>query len=319
MNDKLDVSVSTEDKLFGSSRYRLAIKIMNIHSDEITDLNVEPVSVPGKLIFEARQLELSRLEAQKRLLIREMERQVARAFEIRKIAQMSKISAFFYGMRSFIFEKEQSAMPPWTTEAMKIREWADVEQLEKEFISPVSAESLLSWAFSTNKNKLKDVLEQMKVAGLQTHLGITLLPGNSMVFVFTIKAPHLFRPRTFDAQFKISSKDPQHSQISLVTKSEKLNFHASPFSIPFGAALGAVTGYVVRLALIPGEVPGGQFSWLHLFGSILLGVIAGFFTARSPESRKGITVEDVLGGFIIGAISGLFTAKILAKIEGLLK
>ena len=50
----------------------------------------------------------------------------------------------------------------------------------------------------------------------------------------------------------------------------------------------------------------------------MLGLIAALITARGPESKKAITVEDFVGGFIIGAVSGLFSEKIISKIGNLL-
>jgi xanthosine utilization system XapX-like protein len=60
-------------------------------------------------------------------------------------------------------------------------------------------------------------------------------------------------------------------------------------------------------------------TWLALGGSILLGLVFALLTARKPERKQAIAVEDFVGGFIIGALAGLFSQQVLDKLAALLK
>ncbi|HJP95865.1 MAG TPA: hypothetical protein VJ843_00680 [Candidatus Saccharimonadales bacterium] len=255
MEEKIKVVISTEAQLFGSSQFTLLVNVINVHNHEVVDLDVEPSILPGKLIYASagpREVELGELEAERRTLIKEMERQVARAYEKKRLKDMTFAEQFLYGFSnvfgvymSLFVERSQSLIPTWATEATKINDWNDVERLEADIISSEKEDSFLRRAYVINKAKLQRCLERLQIKkneNLEAGLGISLSPGDSITFPFTLRAPHLFRPRTYDAQFKVTFKDREQKRLSTHSHNQKLYFYASAFAVPTGGMLGAIAG-----------------------------------------------------------------------------
>ena len=94
-------------------------------------------------------------------------------------------------------------------------------------------------------------------------------------------------------------------------------FMRPPSRYLWGAVLGAVSGFVVKLAFVS-SIPWFSTPFLiQLAGSVLLALIVAFATSKSPEKKKIITVEDFVGGFVIGAVSSLFSEQLISWLETL--
>jgi hypothetical protein len=327
--DKLKISVRFPRVLFGSEEYTAIVEVTNVAEKALSDISVDPQLLPGTPLS-ARDnpsySELDQLEEEKRNLIRELEEQIARAYERERMRRLSVtervliayartpdiIAAMLTRTRPRTFP-----IPYWAKEACRIKEWDDLIRLESTIMAKEPAESFLAKAFQINKQKLSKALTRIaetrnsSVNQIALSDSITIQPGESIAFPFRYRAPNLYRQKAYDCQFNISYSDPQRQTLGNYSSSETITFFASSFAVPFGAALGSLAGFFVKAVFIT------QMDWwskpfcAYLLGSVLLALIVAFATARSSDTKKVFTVEDFVGGIVVGSLSGLFSERIL--------
>ena len=330
MPEKLKVSLRFPRLLFGSEEYSLVVEVTNLTDRVLTDLEVERQLLPGvplSIQESPSYSELDDLDNQKRQLVQELEALVEKAYERKRMRKMSATDRliFLYAnipiIAASVLTRSSSSsiisLPVWARQATRIKEWPDVERLEELLIAGEPEDSFLRKVFLLDKEKLRECLARIAQVGnsdnRQTNLGetISIQPGETISFSFRYRAPHLYRQRNFDTQLRVSYKDTSSSVSGNYSVGEAVNFGPSYFSVPVGAAIGATVGFVVRALFLAQSAWSAKDFGAQLLGSILLALVVAFFTARSPDSKKIITVEDFLGGFIIGALAGLFSEKFL--------
>lgn len=343
MKDTIKIEIIQQGDFFGSSVFSVSVKITNATSKEIQDIKVDPIDVGGRVLLskeDTNESEVNELEVQKRQIIKEMEIQIHRAYYSYSFKNMSFLkkldqlfqqigNAIIVALFSSVIDKVKdqllifkSPVPYYYEEALKINDWNDVERLEKDVMSFEKDDSFLKKAFLINKDKLKRYLERIDEKGKKAdsfHTGPSLQPQGSATFPFTIRAPHLLRPRSIKLQFKVSNREIDEGKLITNLAIQEVLFYPSAFAIPSGGILGAICGYFIRLALIGRGLSFADFNWLNLGGSVLLGLLVAIVLSRKPEVNKAITVEDFLGGFIIGALTGMFTENIISKLKLLIQ
>jgi hypothetical protein len=198
--------------------------------------------------------------------------------------------------------------------------WSDVERLERQIMAAEPPDSFLRQTFDATKAKLRQCLaaeKELDARAEQDSLdrSIKIRPGETIPFAFRCRAPHRLRERPCEVQFKVSYRDPDTKVSGVSGCSQTLQIQASFFAVPLGAVLGAVAGYVIRLAYVAPPLGSWKQQILYGIASCLLALVLAFLTGRSPEVRRIITVQDFSGGFIIGAISGLFTENLITYLR----
>jgi len=335
MNDKIKVSLRITKTLFGSEQYSVVVEVTNIGKKALSEIVVERQLMPGiPLNTEVlpSDSEFDQLQNQKMKILKEMEVQIAKAFETeskkkkgdfkRSFEELLRVTRVFpiqLPLISFLTRNVviDDPIPYWAREATRINEWDDVERLEIDVMASESEDSFLRKSFLINKDKLIRVLAKIKdkttVPDNTLKLNsIILQPGETVSFTFKYKAPHMYRQRSYECQLNVSYLDEEKQVMGNHSVGETLTFYASPLSVPLGSVLGALVGFVVKNTFIS-PVEWKEF-WAYLLGSVLLAIIFASITSRSPETKKVFTVEDFTGGFIIGAICGLFSEKVITYI-----
>jgi hypothetical protein len=179
-----------------------------------------------------------------------------------------------------------------------------------------------------NKDKLQRCLKRIADAestqpqnsGSQLNRGLALSPGAQLSFPFKVKAPHLLRAKQFDLEFTVTYNLPKTDEVVQRAVSQRVTLRPSPFAVPVGGMLGAASGFVIRATVLaPSTTWSSVSTWSALGGSILLGLVFALFTARKPEAKQAIAVEDFVGGVIIGALVDLFSQQVLDKLAALVK
>jgi hypothetical protein len=327
VNTKIDLMVP--DEIVGSSPYSISVSITNTGATELTGATVEALVLPGRILnshVEAEESEETELESRRRLLIEEMERQVARAYEKQFIRGLSPFALLMYSVSEmsdiyaslFSRRKPFDKLPSWTQEAFRIYDWSDVEMLEEKVIAIEKDDSSLRKAFVIDKAKLRRCLDGIDQAtkldaGFET--GASLAPGATVAFPFTVRAPNLFWRRISDFQFRVSYRDSVTKKVTTESIGKRMILLPSAFAVPTGGMIGAICGYGIRTALQSSAGGGLSFSWKQLGGSVLLGLVFSLLVSRKPENYKAITVEDFFGGFIIGALTGLFSETVIDRLR----
>lgn len=334
MADDIFIEVITPKEILGSTTFAVLVKVTNNGREDISGLSVEPVAFPGMLLrigAEDEETALSELQMAKRRLVREMERQVQRAYERNRIGNLSPgqklLLPFVQAVDGYVAifmlgrSKYSGLVPSWATEALRIQEWDDVERLEKDVICSEPEWTFLRKAFLINKDKLKRCLSQMNEAGSRSRtadpLGLhdALPPGISASYPFGFSAPHALRPKQCDIQFRITFKKEGQQKVFQRSAGKTFIVLSSAFAVPTGSMIGAACGYFIRLTLRDSSA--SSISLYQLGGSILLGLVIALLTSRKPDAKKPITVEDFVGGFVIGALAGLFSQEALKRVSGL--
>lgn len=335
MPDKLKISLRVQSTIVGSEEYTISVEVTNITEKALANISVEPQLLPGRPISlreSPSHSELDHLEEQKVSLIRELEEQVAKAYEkaiLRKKTAFERFMAIYSRMDEIVAESIASfftkgprkipkyfPIPYWAKEASKINEWEDLLRLERDIMSN-EPDSFLKKAFFIDKEKLEKVLNKIAEAKKSSikHIdlsdSIIIQPGETITFPFRYIAPNLYHQKSFDIHFKVQYLDLEKQTTGNYSVTESVKIYSSYFAVPLGAGLGSIAGFIVKTVFIS---PIDWFSkrfWIYLSGSILLAIIVAFITSRSAESKKVFTVEDFIGGFVIGAISGLFSEKFI--------
>jgi hypothetical protein len=313
------------------------VDVTNVSDIELSELAVEPQLLPGRprsLHDHPIKSELDALEEEKRSLVAELELQAAQAYANNEKTARSLGDSILEGLTRFMMllnpvslalvwqeADKANTVPIWARKAVKIREWDDVARLEALLISQEPSDSFLRKAYEINREKLKRCLEQIasgptgqaKLTDIET-----IQPGETISFPYRYVAPRLLRMRSYDAQFRITYRTPDTQRIGSYVSRETLSFYASPIAIPGGAAVGALCGAVIHTAFIETAKFTVGALLLALLGSVLLGLVLAFLTARSPDHQKLLTVEDVVGGFILGALAGIFSDEILQYLRDLI-
>jgi hypothetical protein len=328
-DNKINSEIIFEENVCGSSEYSISVKITNISNEVIQNCEVTPSLIAGielQNIVDLENIEITDLKDKKRRLINELEKQVQTSYSrqrIEKFTPSEKIIFFIaegLDIYASIFKIGKSipltSIPVWAVESMKIDNWEDVERLEKEIILDDKEESFLRKSFSITKDKLSQVLKDLGSENGKFKNGIDIEPGNTVSFPFKFKAPHLFKAKNYNIQFKVTyEKSIEDSKVT-TSFDKKLHILPSPFAIPTGGIIGGIVGYLIKATLIADN--GLIINWSLLAGSILFGLVLSLLTARKPDSNKAITVEDFIGGFIIGALAGMFSDILISKLKLLL-
>ena len=285
--------------------------------------------LPGRLLasqVEADEIEETELESRRRVLIEEMERQVAIAYENQFVKGLSFSDWLIYVVGEavdvyanlFTRRKISDRIPRWTREAFKIYDWNDVEMLERDIVSAEKEDSTLRKAFLIDKAKLRRCLDGIAEANQVSstfETGASLAPGATIAFPFIVRAPHLFQRRTTDLQFKVSYRETGANKLTTESIGKRVVLFPSAFAVPTGGMIGAACGYGIRVALQSSALGTFAFSWKNLGGSVLLGLLFSLLITRKPDTYKAITVEDFLGGFIIGGLTGIFSETVIDRLH----
>jgi hypothetical protein len=123
------------------------------------------------------------------------------------------------------------SLPSWAREACRIKEWLDVERLEGLLIADKPDDSFLKKVFLIDKAKLRECLDQIAkvrdLGGQQASLtdSISIQPSETISFSFRYRSPHLYRPRVFDTQVKVSYKDPSLATSGTYSLGETISFN----------------------------------------------------------------------------------------------
>lgn len=340
MADKVRAACRFPRTLVGSDTYTAMVDVTNVADAPLTDVNVEVQELPGRelaaeLPFES---ELNDLQQKKRRLVKELERQIARAYagqdppprkRMGEIVSQTLAAPFLGYMRLLKMMVNEDSfpssgpIPDWAREACRIEDWEDLERMEQDVIAREPEDSRIRRFFVIDKQKLRRCMDRLaeleEGEPQQLSLGPSfgIQPGETMSFPFRYRAPRLMRQRSYNTQFRVSFRDSDGLQ-GTVSLGDELAFFASPFAVPFGAAAGAILGFLVRLLLLDDEImkwPG----WIGtLVGALALAMVVAMLTSRSREQRKAIAVEDWVGGLIIGAITAIYSEEILAYLKQLL-
>lgn len=339
MAEDLHIDILLADEVFGSESHTIAVRVTNATQSALDDLFVEPVVLAGKLLVPdstPEQSTATELEAQRRRLVAEMEKQVEEAYErherrgrgvfdalnlvIIRVVEIyaSAFTSLFTTLRS------PTGVPLWAHEALKIQEWADVERLEKDIISSEEEGSFLRKAFMINKEKLERCLtnlanENKNKPADELKQGDVLAAGASLAFPYSVRVPHRLRASDAHIEFHVSYRKLPDEQVTTRSVSRKVTVRPSAFAVPTGSMIGAAAGYGIRSTLASSTNGAASFDWWHLGGSILLGLVFAFVTARRQRGKQAIAVEDFIGGFIIGSLAGLFSQEVLSRLGALLK
>lgn len=339
MADDIQIDIISPNQVFGSAAFSLTVRITNLTSEELCNVSVEPVTLPGKLLGignDKEETEISELQMTKRRLVQEMEHQIQRAYERKRIRSMTigdKIAYVFVRVAESYFSlftlgrsPPTRLVPSWATEALRIQEWDDVERLERDVISIESEESFLKKAFLINKDKLKRCFARMSNLDSNRNPNDSLSVGDSLMqsascsYPFTIRAPHALRSKQRVALFRVTFRKGPEQKVFQRSIGKDVTVLSSAFAVPTGSMIGAACGYAIRSTMTAAATPGSPgFGWAHLGGSMLLGLVLALVTSRKPETKKPITVEDFVGGFLIGAAAGLFSEETLKRIGGAFK
>ncbi len=326
MSEKLKLSLRCPPIVFGSQVYTIIIDVTNVCDKPLSGINVEPQVVPGTVLAvqdSPARTDRDELGEKKFKLLRELQIQIVRAYrsQARKDTPGSRSTLLSAILRVYGISEEPGAVPYWAREALRIEDWSDLERLEKDIMSAEPDNSFLRRAFNRTKAKLETCLQkeqELNERGRQIPLNpdISIQPGETVPFVFRCRAPHAYRQSDGEAQFKVSYKDLEKGTTGVYSCAQALRLHASFFAVPVGALLGALAGYIIKLAYIGPPPTSWQQGALYGLACCLLALVVGLLTGRSSESRKAITVEDFVGGFVIGAVCGLFTENLINYLRG---
>jgi len=334
--EKIKVDIKTPKTIFGNENFTVIVEITNLLDEPIDSLSIDELVFPGTkatLKEHPNYSELDILTEQKNAIVREMEAQVAKAYERQRIRNMSGMTKFLHLYSYFmsalftpVFSAKTTGtiveLPYWAKEACRILDWDDVIRLEKDIIDNENENSFLKNMFLINKDKLRRCLETIaaknhtgSIVKIDLEDSFSVNSGETIAFPYKYKAPTLLKSKEFDLQYKISFKDKEKTS-SNQSAGEIVQINASPFTIPLGAFVGALAGYTIR-AISQLDFSLSPKFWYNLFGSVLLAIIFAFLTKKSPTSEKIITVEDFVGGIVSGAIAGLFSETLIEKISTL--
>ncbi|MDB6020359.1 MAG: hypothetical protein JWQ04_216 [Pedosphaera sp.] len=330
--DDVQIEILCPNQVFGSTTFCISVRVRNISSEELCGVEVEPIALPGRvkrLSKDENEPPLSEIELTKRRLVKEMERQIEHAYERGRKRQLFHRDKLRYYINEVlqvyagflpIKRRDLTMVPSWASEAFRIHEWADVERLEKDVMSLESDNNLLKVAFLINKDKLQRLLPKPAPFGNEGKKDVTLETGDylqsgaSLLYPFTISAPHTLRMQESDLQFRLSFRKGTAPKIIQQSVGRSLTIYASELAIPLGSLVGAGSGYAIRCGLRSAVAPANVFGWGSFGGSILLGLVFALLLSKKADAKKPITVEDFVGGFLIGAFSGLFSDEALKRL-----
>lgn len=351
MTEVLKRIISLPKMVYGSENCTVTVELTNFSDKQLTDIKVESLTEAGVLTSlqpDHGHLELDALLNEKSKLIRELEIQVREAYRYYCIknragkfdfwATFSAVSSLIYrilreirfGFISFtiltpVTIRDPDELPQWAEQACKIKGIEDLERLENEIISELEESHFLRKAFEIDKTKLIKCEQAIECAKQQDgeryklSSSAMLAPGETISFPFKFRAPFLVRAKDFELHFKIYYKQANEQTATYGTVREKVHINASFWGIPLGATLGSMLGVVTKIALIKEATTESQATNLPLLfiGSATLAIIVALFTARTPDSKKPVTVEDAIGGLIIGALAGLFSGQLIERLAAL--
>ena len=334
--ERIKINIITPKTIFGNEEFTVIVEITNLMKQPIHNLMVDELIFPGTkstLKENPNYSDLESLITYKNTIAREMESQIAKAYERQRLKDMTALERFtyiytelFYTIlipRNFLKFYTISEIPYLAKEACKIVDWEDVIRLEQEIINNESNNSFLKKMFLINKDKLKRCLECIAFQNKSRDIGkielensFKINPGETMAFPFKYKAPTLLKSKEFDVQFKISYIVECEAACHNQSTGEKVCINASPFSIPLGALLGAIAGYLIR-TINQSELRFNSSFWYNLIGSIILAIVFALITAKNSSAKRIITVEDFWGGIVSGAIAGMFSENLIEKISAI--
>jgi hypothetical protein len=347
LSPKLLATIRPDKDIIGGEIYTILVEISNESGIVIDNISAIPQIIPGALLAERegpQNTELEELEAKKRQIVREMESQVSLAYERkiwRELSRWERVMAvlarnmstllpfiplpFFLRDLAGNFSKEFSVLsiPVWARQALRIEEWADIEQLEREIITYEEESSFLRRAFLLNKEKLCALIEKLDRLQINNKETdnlrdvYTIQPGESISFPFRAKAPVVFRIKDYSVQFLISYGDRQQNKTGTFSTNAIIRFYPSALTISIGVLIGAIGGLLVRVGMVQSQHWFTPSFWGNLVATIVLALAIAFITARTPDSKKPITAEDFIGGFILGVLSGIFSETIIQRLAAL--
>ncbi len=334
MAERLKLSARFPRSLYGTEEYSIVVEVTNLTDKVITDVDVDRQLLPGvplSLRETPSSSELDELDVQKQKLVTELEAHAHEAYDRQQLRKLSIFQGFVYALASIptvaasVLTKTSPnivELPVWAREACRIKEWSDVDRIEELLIKDEPDDSFLRKVFQVDKAKLRacmDRIAQVGGDGAQENLSDTssIQPGETISFSFRYRAPHLYRRKSFDTQLKVSYKCSDLGVSGSYSVGETVSFEPSYFSVPLGAATGAVVGFLVRAVFLVQSSLGLKPFLAQLGASILLALVVAFATARSQDSKKILTVEDFVGGFVIGALSGLFSERLIQFLNSL--
>ena len=103
MAEDLQVDILTHDEIYGSTSYTLTVRVTNTSQATVDRISVKPLVLSGRLLIPdtaPEQSTVNELEAEKRRLVSELERQVERAYEQHQIRQMNFVESFIHGIKN---------------------------------------------------------------------------------------------------------------------------------------------------------------------------------------------------------------------------
>lgn len=330
MDKLLKLNIKIPKDIIGSNKYSLQLEITNMTDKKIVIDSIEPDILPGLLISKNKSdslSELDELEYEKKSLVDELEMQLARAYERQKMRNFSiyeRVIYLYASMPEIIAAsltktKPTLSFPLWAKKAFSIKEWDDVVTLDETIMCNEKEESLLRKAFNINKNKLRKVLDSISEAktlkSVSLDYSYSLNSKETITIPFHCRAPNLYGQKNFEILFSLKFKYDESNSIYNQSVSENISFKASSFAVPFGAVIGGVFGFLVKLIFVTKGTWFDYSFWTVLFGSIVLAVVFSLFMNNSSTSRKVISVEGFVGGIILGVLAGLFTENIIDYFE----
>lgn len=327
-------------ELYGSDEYSISVELTNLSDSPLIISSISPELIPGEILSvdEATTTsEIDDLNELKRRLVKELELQVAKAYEhIYNKPSKWEIALFPILLYVRVFRRIMvpinsisekgvfildDSKPSWATQALKVSEWTDVEKLETEIISQLKDDSFLKKAFLINKVKLRNCLDKISLAENSSTTNITLdyettiQSKETVTFPYRCVAPYVYGLKSYDIQFTISYKNETLDIQGNYPIRDTTKVFASKSAIVFGSITGALLGFAVKNTIVNTFIWFDKQFWSSLVGSITLAIIFGIATARSSESKKIITVENFAGGLLIGALCALFSIKLIGYLE----
>jgi len=349
---KLKATIRTPKEVLGMETYTVVVDVTNVTKVPIDNVTVVSQVIPG-IVMERREfpenVELQNLERKKRQLVKEMELQIAKAYEqkfMRSLSQADRfrlaaenLSAFaltallsllpsggilrFDKVTNLLTDKLSStAIPEWAREALSIEEWEDIERIEMDIISQEPEDSFLRKVFTINKEKLKRVIDNLQTVKTKKEQSedtlrdtYSIMPNETISFPFKARAPLVSRARDYSLEFLVSYSDRQLDTTGTFSANQVTRFYPPSWIIGLGVVIGALGGFVVKSTFISQQLAFTPVWWWSLLGNMILALIFAFATVKTPNSNKPITAEDFIGGCIVGALAGIFSDAILVKLK----
>ena len=349
-----DISIQSPSLCFGGEIYSIIVTINNESGSRVEIVSVSHQLIPGGMLIaeEVPENEVySELLKRKHEIIQEMEIQLKLAYRRKALREMnpnmrlifqivelftqifSKILGYIVPVKGIglltsinvenfgeeLAKLSNISYPHWARQAIRIDNLDDIERLENEIMSHEDEGSDLRIAYSSDKEKLNSIFNEIVSITNETQRNINetyLLENETNIgFPFRARAPRVFRRKADTIQFRIIYKENGEDINKAISVSDTMIFHPANSVVILGSVLGALIGNLVRVTLInPTNLLSLPFL-LTLLGSTAIAIIVTLLTLRKPDSNKPFTTEDFVGGLILGALSSMFFESFLVILK----